>query len=336
MKNVDEEIPVCAIYTDMKKAFDTVKHETLLNKLNTYGIRGNALNLIKSYLMNRIQHTEVSRVCEKTKREVKYLSCGKIVKFGVPQGILPCLGPLLFLLYINDLPKQINHPMVLFADGSTALIKCSDIKNYKLDINNTLKDIICWLDNNNLVINLNKTNIMHFHQRSPIHGLTVQYHNHIIEQTQVAKFLGIMIDNKLRWNSHVELVCNKLSSSAYILFNLSKRVNFETVLLAYHSFVASVLRYGIVFWVNSSLRDQVFKAQKRCIRAMCGMQCTDSCVTKFKTLKILTFPSLYILEVALFVNNNRNLFTSVAEVRNRPVRSQYKNCIYNKGSKLLC
>ncbi|CAK1598183.1 unnamed protein product [Parnassius mnemosyne] len=180
MASVDTRTPICAIYTDMSKAFDYVNHDILLQKLNAYGIRGNILNLIKSYLIGRKQCTEIASICNKYKRECKYVSSYREIKFGVPQGSV--LGPLLFLLYINDLPSQIHHPMVLFADESTALIKCLNKDSYESDINTTIKTIINWLNYNNLLINIKKTKIMHFYQKIRTEDLNINYNCQIIER----------------------------------------------------------------------------------------------------------------------------------------------------------
>lgn len=112
-------------------------------------------------------------------------------------------------------------------------------------------------------------------------------------------------------------------------FSFQKKVNIETLVTAYHGVVGSVLRYGVIFWGQSTNSEMVFRMQKRCIRSMCGLQVTDSCVPYFKSLKILTLPSLYILETALFVKMNPNLFPKFSAVKKNPIRSQHANQLCN-------
>lgn len=225
--------------------------------------------------------------------------------------------------------------MVLFADDSTLLIECFNKESYESDINNTINTVINWLNNNNLLINLQKTKIRHFYQRLYVEDVNINYNGQTVNRANVTKFLGILIDSQLNWKAQAEDICKKISTSAYALHNLSKKVNHQTILVAYHGLVVSVLRFGIIFWGNCSERESIFKAQKRCLRAMFGLKVTDSCVPVFKSHKLLTFPCLFILELAIFVKTNKYLFPSLHDTRKRTasMRSQYQNLLYTGAYK---
>lgn len=306
-RNVDKRRPVCSVFMDMTQAFDFVDHNILLKKLDSYGVRGNVIKLLESYLSNRRQYVEISRLDPITKKETAFLSESRTIKYGVPQGSV--LGPLLFIIYINDLSKIVDHQMTLFADDSTVIVECKDRLTYENDINDAINKIITWLTNNNLKANLTKTKLMHYGQRKfNIPQVSISYQGSPLEEVDSIKFLGVHIDQSLNWKKHVEVTCSKLAKSAYALHKLRQTVNVETVLLAYHALVASKLRYGVIFWGNSTDRDSIFKSQKRCIRAMFGLKPLDSCKSFFINYKILTFPSIYIYEVAVFIHSNPDLF----------------------------
>lgn len=335
MTNMDHNIPVCAIFCDMTQAFDYVHHSILIKKLEAYGVRGNVLKLFESYLQKRKQITEVSRINLTTKREEIHISQEREVKYGVPQGSV--LGPPLFTLYINDLPKSIEQPMSLFADDSVVTIPCKNRNQYEYDVNKSLISIIKWLNNNNLKMNLNKTKIMHFRQRplTLINKLDIKYNNTNIDSVDTTKFLGLIIDTKLNWKAHIETITKKISSSAYALYTLAEITSVDALLTAYYGLVESVLRYGIIFWGNSTDKDTIFKAQKKCIRSMFKLETTQSCRPYFEKYKILTLPSIYIIENAMFVRSNPNLFPRMAEVFPRNRRDDTQICIPQARTTLM-
>lgn len=238
-------------------------------------------------------------------------------KYGVPQGTV--LGPLLFLIYINDFPNSINHPMVLFADDSTVIFDETK-ENLEIDINNTLTNLIQWLTNNNLMINIEKTYIMHFKNRSiETHDVQIKHDGKPVNEIEVTKFLGLSIDSRLTWKSQIEQVCKRLQTFSYALYMLAKVVDVTAVLTAYYGHVESILRYGLIFWGNSTDIEKVLKIQKKCVRAIVGIPQDQTCKPHFIGLGILTLTSLYIYEVSVFVRSNRSLFETMKSDRRKNI-----------------
>lgn len=251
----------------------------------------------------------------------EYTSHIKYNDRGVPQGSI--LGPLLFLIYVNDLPRAISERCVLFADDTTLMFRCNnsnDIKSYELRINNALQDITNWLNVNNLQINTKKSNFIQFsNSRAKKVNLTVHCNAQKIEQVESVKFLGTCIDQNLSWKHHIETLCNKLHSLVFALRIIRNTISVETSITVYHAYVCSVLRYGIILWGNSPNVQAVFVAQKKCIRAIWRLGNTDSCRPLFLKYKLLTLPSIYIYEISKFVKYNLSLFEIKNNENKRPL-----------------
>ena len=139
-----------AIFLDLKKAFDTVNHGLLLNKLKKFGIRGTELNWFKSYLSNRMQSVKVG----------SSLSNLKSIDIGIPQGSI--LGPLLFIIFVNDLPDSVICKTVMYADDTSLLVSSSDPSSLQNSLNHNLSNIAKWFRDNNLTLNASKTKFMLF------------------------------------------------------------------------------------------------------------------------------------------------------------------------------
>lgn len=317
---LNENSYTTALFFDMSKAFDYVSHNLLLDKLENCGIRGNALSWIKTYLRNRKQAVEISKPDFKNVIQ-KYQSDPRENKYGVPQGSV--LGPLLFLIYINNIPSVIKHKCILFADDISVIVKTDSkltLEDHIKEINNTVKTIIVWLQNNNLLINLDKTYFINFNNIL-YQSMNINFDGQKLKGTNMTKFLGVWIDEKLNWKNQVENVCKKINRFSYALYRLGKVATKNTALTAYFAYVESVLRYGLIIWGYSTDSHKAFLAQKKCIRAICGTAPDEPCRPLFLSLNILTLPSLYIFEIAKFVKQNRFYFKQANEVYQRNTRN---------------
>lgn len=301
LNNNKDTIAVCL---DLSRAFDSVEHDFLLDKLENIGIRGVALQLIKSYLSDRYQ-----QVVERDDSGTKYQSNKKIIKRGVPQGSV--LGPLLYILYTNYLPEVVNHELVQFADDTSIIFSQepgNDIKKDIIDAVNTLQN---WFTNNNLQLNVNKTQIIKFSYQPQSEETILTCNNTVVTNSSAVKFLGIHLDSRLDWKLHVEKLAKNMSQYCYALRVVAHFVNMGAALTAYHAYIQSRVRYGVIFWGNSTDADQILKIQKKCLRHIFDMKPTDSCRDVFKNRNILTVVSLYIYEAAIFVKENSNMFHSL-------------------------
>lgn len=318
--SVDLKKLTTVLFLDMSKAFDLVNHSILLRKLEGIGVRGLPLQWFESYLQNRQQCVIITKTNKdnlKTSYNSKYL----INKSGVPQGSV--LGPLLFIIYINDIVNVTRHRSILFADD-ISIIVTNNLKDgltkHEAEINNTLSNIIEWLDKNKLRINLNKTNFIQFNNLRQC-NLHISYKNTGINEANSVKFLGINVDKSINWKLHVESVCDKVNRFVYVLKRLRHITDRSTILTAYHAYVTSILRYGLILWGNSVDVHKAFVTQKKCVRAIFGIPPYQTCKPLFKELKLLTLPSLYIFEICKFVKNNLDLFHKARDVYSRNKRN---------------
>lgn len=315
---MDKRRSVTTVFFDMTKAFDFVAHDILLTKCDILGLRGIVNEWIKSYLNNRTQYVEISKL-DKNNELIRYKSSIKLNKVGVPQGSI--LGPLLFLLYINDLPDVTENDCVLFADDVSVIVPCGDISNYNDAINKTVFKIISWLKNNNLNVNLTKTTYVQFVNRNAKkRNLKITFNNKLITESSQTVFLGITLDDKVSWADHINKICSKINSFVYALWRLTKISNRKVAIQAYHGYVGSILRYAILLWGNSCHVNRAFIAQKQCLRAICNVDSLTSCRPLFPALKILTVACMYIYELCVFVKSNPNLFIKRCESHNTVTR----------------
>jgi hypothetical protein len=298
---LDHKLFTLGIFLDLSKAFDTLNHSILLQKLNHYGIRGISNTWIKNYLSNRHQCTIFNEV----KSPTKQITC------GVPQGSI--LGPLLFLLYINDLPNcSSTLKFILFADDTNIICTGDDPISVESKLNKELNIISNWFKLNKLSLNIKKTNFMIFknkYSKLPDIKVNIKIDGKDIEQVNTTKFLGILIDDKLTWHAHTT----------------------ECLLTLYNTLVYPYLQYGAMIWAdnNNSHRDSIFLLQKRLVRTCTNsnwLAHTDPLFVSLKTLKIYDIYR-YQLAVFMFKFNNNLLPDGVIDsnyfVYNHNVHSHY-------------
>ena len=292
------------IFIDLRKAFDTISHTLLLQKLNHYGIRGVANEWIRSYLTNRKQYVSYN----------KHSSTLLDVTCGVPQGSI--LGPLLFILYINDIANALPTGNVLsFADDTTLYLSHTEIKSLFKNANSHMKNLYKWLCVNMLCLNADKTKYIIICPKQRKYNQTNQRLT-INEQeiTQIKstgreksiKFLGIHFDEHMTWKFHIQHINNKISRT---LFALNKAKHFLPKLALhtlYYSLVHSQFLYGITAWgsaIHNNTNNKMFKLQKRAIRIINKTTYRAHTDPLFKTCKILKLQDIYALQSILFMQS---------------------------------
>jgi hypothetical protein len=290
-KALDNGIPTAALFVDVSKAFDAISHHILLDKLNLLGFRGVCHSWIGSYLSNRFQYVELngvkSNLCKLTT--------------GVPQGSI--LGPLLFLLYINDLANVSDELCFsLFADDTTVLYSNPSLKNSLTSASNAFSIVLSWFIANRLCLNITKTNFMFF-STGCMCANVLHVNNVKINRVDCTKFLGLFVDDKLSWLSHVNYLYKKLSKALGLLKVASHCFPTCALLPMYYALFHSHLIYGLLIWGNtySSYLQPIKVLQKKCIRLLSNADFLAHTPPLALNLGILFLDDLYVYLLSIFM-----------------------------------
>ena len=300
-KAIDNNLYTCGVFLDFSKAFDTVNHMILLSKLDAYGIRGIPLKWFQSYLSDRKQYVELDGV----KSPNQTMLC------GVPQG--STLGPLLFLIYINDLPNSSEHlSFKIFADDTNVFASAKDLKTLEHLMNSELAKVKRWCDINKLSINMDKTNFMVVKsvrkKDIPISLNIISSDGSIysLERKQCIKYLGVMIDESLSWKYHISFVCSRISRNTGIISKLRYYLSVKQLTQIYYNLIYPYISYGIIAW-GSIYKTHISKIQNQIVRLIFfatafGSE-TENAKPLLNLLGLLTVNNIYRLQVSKFVHS---------------------------------
>ena len=295
LKSLDNKKFNALILLDLSKAFDTIDHKILSHKLYKYGIRGVCLDWFNDYLNNRMHCVKIQ------KDNLTIYSDFSIINTGVPQGSV--LGPLLYLIYINDFNNALEiMKSISFADDTNLILSRHDIDELYIETQYDLENALDWFRANKLSVNVEKTCYMIIRPRNneiPILN-TLTLDSKKLREVQSAKFLGLNINNKLSWTEQVYYIINKLNTCEYLLKRTKFLLPESSLKTIYCAYAQSHLTYGIQIWgcmLNNTQKKLLNRAQDKCILQVKKIQNYRNVDKIYCNLKLLKIDALIELEL---------------------------------------
>ena len=313
LSNMDQDNVTGVLFIDFKKAFDIVDHQIMLKKLKLYRASESTLQWFKSYLTNRSQFVTIDG---KQSRP-------QFVTHGVPQGSV--LGPILFLLFVNDIPLHVsNSNLDIFADDTTlsASAQWSNIPSMVQDLKKDLDSICNWSINNKMVINTEKTKSMlvtgkRLRKKIPDEHLQMDLAlgNTTVSQVESQKLLGVIVDQDLAYEDHIDSLCKQISKRLGLLKHISPYLKKQQREIYYNGIIKPKLMYGSAVWSCCSKEnlDRILKLQKRAARIILSAEKTTPSKTLFNGLNWISFTD------ELFIRRNSIVYKRVKDSHNCPI-----------------
>lgn len=304
--NLDNQNKVIVIFLDIAKAFDTVSVSTLLEKLERMGVRGVALDLFADYLKNRVQYVKIN----------KYVSKCMTIAHGVPQGSI--LGPTLFLTYINDLCelKLEQGKIITFADDTALLFNGKNWEDVYKFAQLGFNKVATWLNLNFLSLNVEKTKYLTF-TLSKLHdnfanSHTLKKHSCFNQESKLCscpelqsaseyKYLGVLIDDKLNFRPHINLLANRIRKLMFLFKNIRHIGSEQLIKTVYFAMCQSLLTYCNTSWGGApkSIMIDLERAQRAVLKVSLSLPFTFPTFDLYKKTKVLTVRQLFILNTIL-------------------------------------
>ena len=254
---IDDNLYSCGVFLDFSKAFDTVNHTILLKKMERYGIRGVPLQLFASYLTNRQQYVQMGST----------VSSEQTMTCGIPQA--SSLGPVLFLIYTNDLPNCSNAlTFRIFADDTNVFASASDLKVLEKIVNSELKKVRIWCDINRLSINFSKTNFMIIKSQTKkddqvnINIESADGTINVLQRKQKIKYLGVLLDETMSFNHHISYICTRIARNNGIIPKLRHYLTLLQMKQIYCSLIYPYISYAILAW-RSAYKTHIDKIETK-------------------------------------------------------------------------